>query len=349
MSLETEVAALTKATTDLLEAVNVAKTTLDAAKDIAVVAQGQAQNYLGQTQTARDQALSGLGAADNSQILSELLGSITYAIDIAGITAREMPSLAALFPAIDAINDYLIAIADLAGVTARSIAGGDVLLGPGLVGAPSLAAMGDRNTGIYFPGLDQVAIATGGVQRLLVDSSGNHASGTDNLQSMGTAARRWSTVYAGTGTINTSDAREKTPVNALTDDEKEFSVALSKEIGTYQFLESIAAKGDAARHHIGLTVQRAIDIAEDIGINPFRFGFICFDEWPEIVVEHPAIEATEAELDEDGNVTNQGSPGQDAWIEVVQEAGNRYAFRYDQLALFIAAGFEARLTALEAF
>jgi len=32
----------------------------------------------------------------------------------------------------------------------------------------------------------------------------------------------------------------------------------------------------------------------------------------------------------------------------VQTAGSRYAFRYDQLSLFIAAGLNARLSALEA-
>ncbi len=32
---------------------------------------------------------------------------------------------------------------------------------------------------------------------------------------------------------------------------------------------------------------------------------------------------------------------------VTQAAGDRYAFRYDELNMFIAAGFEARLHALE--
>lgn len=36
----------------------------------------------------------------------------------------------------------------------------------------------------------------------------------------------------------------------------------------------------------------------------------------------------------------------EAWTEVLP-AGDRYGFRYDQLALFLARGFEARLSALE--
>ena len=306
-----------------------------------------AEIYLEQTEYARDQALAGLGAADNSQVLSELLGTITYALDLAGQAAKEMPSLAALFPAIDSIGTHIVAMMDLLGVTARSVSGGDVLLGAGLVGAPSLAAKNDRNTGIYFPAADQLAIVTGGVQRLLVDASGNHATGTDNAQTLGTASKRWSTVYAGTGTINTSDAREKTPVTPFNAAELGAATLMAKEIGSYQFLASIAEKGEAARHHIGLTVQRAIEIMEGNGLNPFKYGFICHDAWPEIVIEHPATEAVDDELDEDGNVIRPGTPAKDATTEIVQAAGDRYAFRYDQLALFIAAGFEARLSALE--
>ena len=321
------------------------KATAQAGSTNATNKAAEAANYLTQTQTARDQALAGLGAADNSQVLQELLQQLAYQLDLEGKLASE---LAGLPTGVDNLTRFTASLADLIGVTARAISGGDVLLGNGTVAAPSLGNAWDRNTGIYFPASDQLAVATGGVQRLLVDASGNHATGTDNAQTLGTAAKRWSTVYAGTGTINTSDAREKTAVAPLSTDEIAFAMALSKEVGTYQFLESIAAKGDAARHHIGLTVQRAIELAEEAGLNPFKYGFICYDEWPEIVIEHPAVEQVHSEIDEEGNTTQQGRPAQDAWTEVVQTAGSRYAFRYDQLSLFIAAGLNARLSALEA-
>ena len=48
----------------------------------------------------------------------------------------------------------------------------------GAVGTPSITFTGDLNTGIYSPGADQVAIATGGVQRINIDSSGNLQLGT---------------------------------------------------------------------------------------------------------------------------------------------------------------------------
>jgi len=148
--------------------------------------------------------------------------------------------------------------------------------------------------------------------RFIIDSSGHILTGTDNAQTLGTAAKRWSVVYAGTGAINTSDAREKTAVSALTPAEINAAKQLSKEIGTYKFLASVQAKGDAARTHIGMTVQRAMEIMESHGLAPFDYGFICHDAWED------------------------------------QGAGDRYAFRYDQLTLFIVAGIEARLSALEA-
>ena len=43
----------------------------------------------------------------------------------------------------------------------------------GSAGAPSLTFTGDPNTGIYSPGADQLALATGGTGRLFVDATGN--------------------------------------------------------------------------------------------------------------------------------------------------------------------------------
>lgn len=172
-----------------------------------------------------------------------------------------------------------------------------------------------------------VAGTTAGVSKMMgLDSSGVLVAGTithstDNVWSFGTAARRASVVYAASGTINTSDAREKTSVTALSAAEIQSAKLLAAEIGAYQWLASIEAKGADARKHIGMTVQRAIEVMESCGLDPFKYGFICFDEWG-------AVE------NEDGEIT--------------QEAGNRYSFRPDELLLFIARGFEARLAALEA-
>jgi hypothetical protein len=48
----------------------------------------------------------------------------------------------------------------------------------GTAAAPAIAFASDKNTGIYSPGADQVAISTNGTGRLFVDSAGNVGVGT---------------------------------------------------------------------------------------------------------------------------------------------------------------------------
>lgn len=176
------------------------------------------------------------------------------------------------------------------------------------------------------------------------------AASVDNARTMGTAALRWSTVYAGTGTINTSDAREKTEVRVLTDGEISAARQLAQEIGAYKFLAAVTEKGTDAREHIGLTVQRAIEVLQANGLEPFNYGFICYDSWPQATVDHPATYEQVPVTDADGNVIGyeNGALIKEAWTEVTQEEGDRYSFRTDELNLFIARGQAAYLAQLEA-
>lgn len=205
--------------------------------------------------------------------------------------------------------------------------------------------------------------------------TGSLSPATDNNVSYGVAARRPSVIYAGTGTINTSDAREKSEVRKLTDAELSAAKDLASEIGAYRWLAEVERKGDEAREHIGMTVQRAIEVMESHGLDPFNYGFICYDAWEQETVEHPAeyeeVEVlavyeqipVEAVHDEDGNEVEpahfidgaeleparfeQGDLIRVAWTEVTQEAGDRYSFRMDELYAFIAAGANQRTRALE--
>ena len=164
-----------------------------------------------------------------------------------------------------------------------------------------------------------------GEQMFGVDSSGNMNPVPDNTRTLGTSSLRWSVVYAATGTINTSDAREKTAVGPLDKYELEAAIELAASIGAYRWISAIDTKGDGARLHIGLTVQQAISIMQSHGLDPFRYGFICYDEWSE-----------QPEVVEDGVVT-----------EPYRAAGDRYSFRMDELCLFIARGHDERLRRIE--
>lgn len=169
---------------------------------------------------------------------------------------------------------------------------------------------------------------TNRVDRWNISNAGVMYPGADNAYSIGNSSMRVSAVYAANGAIQTSDARLKSEVRKFTDNEIAAAKLLSQEIGIYSWLAKQVAEGENAREHIGLTVQRAIEIMESCGLDPMHYGFICHDEWEEedIIIGY-----------EDDVTPIMGK----------KEAGDRYSFRYDQLNLFIARGIEARLSALE--
>jgi hypothetical protein len=71
-----------------------------------------------------------------------------------------------------------------------------------------------------FGGYDLLTLKGTGVKitdesatvRLIIDTNGHGLAGVDNSYTWGGVSNRWSTIYAATGTINTSDAREKNSI-----------------------------------------------------------------------------------------------------------------------------------------
>ena len=186
--------------------------------------------------------------------------------------------------------------------------------------------------------------------RLSVDRTGNGAvgPGADNTQDLGEASLRWAVVRAGTGAINTSDAREKTEMVPLTANELAAAADLARAPGTYQWLAAVQAKGADARHHVGLTVQQAIAIMQSHGLDPFRYGFICYDQWSETPEVVETWEAQPEARDVDGNFIQPAIEAGSRVTQAYMAAGDRYSFRHDELLLFITRGFAARLDAWEA-
>lgn len=190
--------------------------------------------------------------------------------------------------------------------------------------------------------------------QLQISTGGNFRPWSDGGQWLGDASFRWAQVYSSSGAINTSDAREKTPVRDFTPDELSAAKALSKEIGIFKFLSMVEDKGESARDHIGMTVQRAIEIMEEHNLDPFNYGFICYDEWDaiyETVEPTPETPAYPESYDADGTLVAEAveaQPGNPDGQRIIQPAGSRYSFRTDELLLFICKGFEARLSTLEA-
>lgn len=161
----------------------------------------------------------------------------------------------------------------------------------------------------------------------------------DNTTKCGSASERFTEVFAVNGTINTSDARDKTVVRPFTAQELAASKLIAKEFGFFKWLDAVTEKGDAARSHCGTTVQRIIEIIESCGLTASDYGFICYDEW-EAVEE--IRETVQVDVDSDGLPVMQ-----EVVTRPARPAGNRYSLRDGELMKFIAKGFDARLAELE--
>jgi hypothetical protein len=109
-------------------------------------------------------------------------------------------------------------------------------------------------------------------------AAGHVTPGTDNAQNFGSGSFRWATLFAGTGTINTSDQAEKTDLRSFSEAEIAAAKELAGSIGVYQWKDAVEKKGeDCARLHIGLIAQDVQAVMEKHGLDPWRYGFMCRD------------------------------------------------------------------------
>lgn len=135
------------------------------------------------------------------------------------------------------------------------------------------------------------------------NSSSALLPGSDNAQNLGSANSRWSTVYAGTGSINTSDGTQKT-VRPGVMTPAEIAWARSIKVIAYQFNDAIAEKGpDKARMHFGVVAQdvHAAGVAAGIA-EPLHYGFLCQDpltttEQQSVTVQRQVTESITQEQD----------------------------------------------------
>lgn len=133
--------------------------------------------------------------------------------------------------------------------------------------------------------------------KLTLSSAGHLIFAADNTQNVGSASNRAAVIYAGTGTINTSDANEKTDIVPVT----EFSQSLinvGKKLKTlmymFRYIDSVNEKGANARYHFGTIAQQVQQAFIDEGLDGFTYGVLCEDSWYEGTVE-------EQKLDDEGH------------------------------------------------
>lgn len=119
-------------------------------------------------------------------------------------------------------------------------------------------------------------------RRITMDFAGNFFPQDDNLRSLGTAGKKWSVVYAGSGTINTSDRNQKQDIRDISSVEKSVASAIKPLIKSFRFKDSFEEKGDAARIHFGVMAQDVADAFHAEGLDPNRYGVFCSDTWYEV-------------------------------------------------------------------
>lgn len=134
---------------------------------------------------------------------------------------------------------------------------------------------------------------------------------TDNTASAGIPSGRFTQLHAATSTIATSDETAKAQIQAI--DAAVLRAWANVEWCQYKFKDAVAEKGDGARWHFGTVAQRVKAAFESEGLDPFAYGVLCFDEWPD---------RFEDELDAEGQPTGEQ--------RLVVAAGSRYGIRYEE-------------------
>jgi len=151
-----------------------------------------------------------------------------------------------------------------------------------------------------------------------LDSSGD---ASDNDCDLGHSSQRYATLFAGTGSINTSDKNEKQDVEVFSDAEMKVAKKISSLFKKFKYKDAVIAKGDDARVHSGVIAQEIENAFQEEKLDASNYAFWCKDTWK----------------NDDG------------------KEQTRYGIRYSELLSFICAyneqrfaSIEARITALEA-
>lgn len=146
----------------------------------------------------------------------------------------------------------------------------------------------------------------------------------DDVGYLGYASYRWSGVWAASSIIQTSDERLKADIKDI--DELAMDAWDKVNYRQFKFKSAIEKKGDKARKHIGLIAQEVKKAFESVGLDPFEYGILCWNDIPEI----------KEEKDEKGNIT-----------QVARKAYDIYSIRNTEALNLEAACVRRRLSRIE--
>jgi hypothetical protein len=179
-------------------------------------------------------------------------------------------------------------------------------------------------------GARAIVFNTNGQGRLTIQSDGHVRPIVDNATALGLASFRFTTVYAATSAINTSDVTLKEQIADLNEAERAVAVAIKGLIKKFKFKDAVKEKGDKARIHVGVMAQEVQAAFKAEGLEAADYALFCSDTWYEGVKQTVKIvDGGEDELVEE--FVTQVEPFEGA-TEVT-----RLGIRYEELLAFVIA------------
>ena len=157
---------------------------------------------------------------------------------------------------------------------------------------------------------------------------GYYDAGFNDKVSLGTSTNRWTTVYATTGVISTSDRNKKKEIKDIAVKYKK----LFRDIRpvTYKLRSSKEATHD--RVHFGVVSQEVEELMEKHGISPLEFAAFCKDQAFEYDTDEDGGEIPESKrvkLDKDGNPVYE------------------YSFRYQEMTMLNTSMIQDALNTID--
>lgn len=110
-----------------------------------------------------------------------------------------------------------------------------------------------------------------------IDTAGALRPNADNTQTCGASAKRWKQLWAGTGTVQTSDERKKDDIGEIPDEVLDAWGEV--EFVRFKYKDAKQEKGEKARWHVGVIAQRIDRIFKAHGLDAFEYGLLCYDAW----------------------------------------------------------------------
>lgn len=159
---------------------------------------------------------------------------------------------------------------------------------------------------------------------ILVEGPNGIKPSQDGVMNLGASNRRFGTIFATSGSINTSDENDKLDIGEIPN--VWLDAWTDVDWARFKFKTG-------KRWHLGLVAQKVHAAFARHGIDAFEIGLCCFDKW-DAQYEQP--------LDQDGHPTEISNP------KLTQEAGERWGLRYDECFAIEAAWQRRELASLKA-